>query len=361
MQTDPLVANGHITFESAAQHACTEVPISDPGQRAVDVRQELVGQPFVSATHIVVCKQQKFLGVVTIEDLLAAPGDKTLGELMDRGAPFVAPGVDQEVAAWHAVRNGESALAVVDERGKFAGLIPPHRLLAVLLSEHLRTYRALAASPRTLQRRARPARSRFSAASGTVSPGSWWVSQARCWRRTSSAGSRTNFATELYWRSSFLGSSIWRMPWHPDGDRRRSRVVRRRHHPADGWARTAGRTGDWPGSRRRCWSARLVALGRCGCGHLCWGVCIRRVFHGHRGGHAATLGIGCFRRRSGVRQRSAGHGHTGSVIHLDLLRDRHDHCALRRYGRSVLRVLLVKLEGQFQPRAKGHNLAVFNL
>jgi magnesium transporter len=48
----------------------------------------------------------------------------------------VAPGVDQEIAAWRAVHHGESALALVDERGRFAGLIPPHRLLAVLLAEH---------------------------------------------------------------------------------------------------------------------------------------------------------------------------------------------------------------------------------
>jgi magnesium transporter len=48
----------------------------------------------------------------------------------------VAPGVDQEVAAWRAVQHAESALAVVDAAGRFVGLIPPHRLLAVLLSEH---------------------------------------------------------------------------------------------------------------------------------------------------------------------------------------------------------------------------------
>jgi magnesium transporter len=57
-------------------------------------------------------------------------------DLADRDAPVVAPGTDQEVAAWRAVRNEESALAVVDQESRFVGLIPPHRLLAVLLSEH---------------------------------------------------------------------------------------------------------------------------------------------------------------------------------------------------------------------------------
>jgi magnesium transporter len=136
MPMDPLVANGRVTFETAAQHACNQVPVFIPGRRADEVRQQLVGQRYESASHVVVCQHQKFLGVVRIEDVLAAPAGTTLGELMDPEAPVVAPGVDQEVAAWHAVRNEESALTVVDREGQFVGVIPPHRLLAVLLSEH---------------------------------------------------------------------------------------------------------------------------------------------------------------------------------------------------------------------------------
>jgi magnesium transporter len=107
-----------------------------PVRRADEVRQQLVGQRYETAGHIIVCERRTFLGVVRLEDLLAAPADTTLGDLMHREAPVVAPGVDQEVAAWHAVRNEESALAVVDGDGHFVGVIPPHRLLAVLLSEH---------------------------------------------------------------------------------------------------------------------------------------------------------------------------------------------------------------------------------
>lgn len=136
MREDSLVANGPITFETAAQHACAQVAVVTPNQLAEDVRQQLIGQRYESVSHVVVCDCRRFLGVVRIEDLLAAPADTTLGDLMDPDAPVVAPGVDQEVAAWQAVRNQESALAVVDEDGCFVGIIPPHRLLAVLLSEH---------------------------------------------------------------------------------------------------------------------------------------------------------------------------------------------------------------------------------
>ncbi|MGK2913449.1 MAG: magnesium transporter [Porticoccaceae bacterium] len=95
-----------------------------------------MGQRYESASHIIVCDNHTFLGVVTIEDLLTAAADATLDDLMDRDAPIVAPGEDQEIAAWHAVRNEESALSVVDKEGRFVGIIPPYRLLAVLLSEH---------------------------------------------------------------------------------------------------------------------------------------------------------------------------------------------------------------------------------
>jgi len=136
MSIDSLIANGHVTFETAAAHATARVPIASPAQAAGAVRQSLVGQSYDSSSHVVVCEGPRFLGLLRIEDLLAAPEDAVIGSLMDRDAPLVGPGVDQEVAAWRAVRNGESALSVVDEHGRFVGIIPPQRLLAVLLTEH---------------------------------------------------------------------------------------------------------------------------------------------------------------------------------------------------------------------------------
>lgn len=55
---------------------------------------------------------------------------------MDADPPVVAPGLDQEHAAWRAVQHAESALAVVGEDRRFLGFLPPHRLLEVLLAEH---------------------------------------------------------------------------------------------------------------------------------------------------------------------------------------------------------------------------------
>jgi magnesium transporter len=125
-----------MNFETAAAHAVVNVPIAPPSLRAGDARAMLDGRQYESASHLVVCERSRFVGIVTIEDVLGARPDVTVASLMDRDAPVVSPGVDQEVAAWRAVQHGESALAVVDERGGFVGVIPPHRLVAVLLAEH---------------------------------------------------------------------------------------------------------------------------------------------------------------------------------------------------------------------------------
>jgi magnesium transporter len=128
--------SGRVTFETAAGHATRQVPLAEPGQRIGTVREMLAGRRYESASHIVVCDAERFRGVMTIEEALAAPADATVESVMDPRAPVVGPGMDQEMAAWQAVRNQESALSVVDSDGRFIGIIPPYRLIEVLLSEH---------------------------------------------------------------------------------------------------------------------------------------------------------------------------------------------------------------------------------
>jgi magnesium transporter len=132
----PSLAAGFVAFESAAEHATARVPIASPAERAGVLRAALAGNAYASASHVVVCEGGSFRGILRIEDLLGAPADASVADLMDANAPVVAPGVDQEVAAFRAAQRGESALAVVDRAGRFVGLIPPHRLIAVLLAEH---------------------------------------------------------------------------------------------------------------------------------------------------------------------------------------------------------------------------------
>ena len=137
--------------------------------RARDVLSMLAGHRYESASHVVVCEGNRFVGIATIETILGAPGEATVASLMDTDAPVVSPGIDQEVAAWRAVRHGESALAVVDESGWFIGVIPPDRLVAVLLAEHEEDLSRLGGFLKGAS--AARATSLYAAASGIVSRG----------------------------------------------------------------------------------------------------------------------------------------------------------------------------------------------
>lgn len=124
------------SYETAAGHATADVPTVTPATLAGDARRGIAGRRYASATHVAVCEDGLLRGMVRIEDLLAADELAAVAEFMDRDPPKVSPTTDQEVAAWQAVRKMESALPVVDGEGRFVGLIPPDRLVAVLLEEH---------------------------------------------------------------------------------------------------------------------------------------------------------------------------------------------------------------------------------
>lgn len=121
---------------SAAFHMTERVPLAAPTDTAGSIRDALAGRRFDAATDVAVLDAGRLVGLVRLEDLLAAPAEATAAEVMDADPPIVAPGTDRELAVWKAIRHGEGALAVVDERGMFLGLVPPPALLAVVLVEH---------------------------------------------------------------------------------------------------------------------------------------------------------------------------------------------------------------------------------
>ena len=90
------------------------------------------GKRFESAAAVAVLDNDRLAGVVTIERMFGAPEGASVRDVMDHPPPVVAPDTDQEHAAWQAVHRDEPGLAVIDDQGRFRGLIPPHKLLAVL-------------------------------------------------------------------------------------------------------------------------------------------------------------------------------------------------------------------------------------
>ena len=131
-----LLPLGRLEFETASEHVCRDVPVFGPEVRADEMRRALEARRFELVSHVAICAERKLLGMIRVEDLLPASPDATARSLMDPDPPVVTPGIDQERAAWHAVKHGESALAVLDLQGHFSGLVPPQRLLEVLLWEH---------------------------------------------------------------------------------------------------------------------------------------------------------------------------------------------------------------------------------
>lgn len=185
MEIEQPTQNGQGLFETALEHACTNVPVARPWQTVAQLRAAILGRSYECASHIVVCDAEIFLGVLRIEDLCAAADDRMVSGLMDAHAPSVGAGTDQEIAVWQAVQHGEAALSVVDAQGKFVGIIPPDRLLAVLLREHDEDMARVGGFSRNPRPPALPARSRCAAASGTECRGCCWAWGA-LWRRLTS-------------------------------------------------------------------------------------------------------------------------------------------------------------------------------
>ncbi len=121
---------------TAAAHAVRNVPVAGPEERVRAVWDGMRGFTFDSAVVMAVCTKERLVGLAPIERLLAAPSDAVMADVMDGDPPVVAPGTDQEWAAWLASQRAQPGLAVVDEHGHFQGLIPPHRLAGILLREH---------------------------------------------------------------------------------------------------------------------------------------------------------------------------------------------------------------------------------
>ncbi|MCP2180881.1 magnesium transporter [Prauserella alba] len=127
---------GNDDLGAVAAHASMRIPVVAPEDPVDGVIPALRGRRFDSAAVLAVCRGERLVGVLTVERLLAAPQGASVRQVMNPAPTTVAPGAPQERAAWTAVHHAEPALAVVDGDGRFAGIVAPQRLMAVLLAEH---------------------------------------------------------------------------------------------------------------------------------------------------------------------------------------------------------------------------------
>ena len=120
---------------TAGDYAVSDVPTAGVDDRAADVRARLVGRSFVCATEVAVLEGERLVGLAAVEALLAADDETPVAQLCVDPA-VVSPGDDLEAVTRTTARRGGRSVAVVDELGRFHGLIPSERLLLVLEREH---------------------------------------------------------------------------------------------------------------------------------------------------------------------------------------------------------------------------------
>ena len=123
-------------FATAADDHAVSVPVFVPRTHVAVALAAMRGHLYDSTAVVALCDGPFLRGLVPIERILAAPDDTELREIADTEPPVVRSGVDQEAAAWQAVQHGAGSLAVVGPDGSFVGVVPPARLLEVLLREH---------------------------------------------------------------------------------------------------------------------------------------------------------------------------------------------------------------------------------
>lgn len=128
----PIVAE----LRTAASHASRNIPTARRRDTVSTVLDQMRGHRYDSAAVVAVLDEDRLLGLATLERMLAAPAATPITEVMDPEPPVVGPATDQERAAWLAVQHAEPTLAVVDDAGRFTGLVPAATLLGVLLEEH---------------------------------------------------------------------------------------------------------------------------------------------------------------------------------------------------------------------------------
>lgn len=122
--------------EVLAEPLAVRVPVCSPDDRVADVRAALVGTSYDSVDDVAVCDGGRLVGLIALDRLLGADDRSLARDLMDADPPVVRRRRDLESAAWKAVHHEESSLAVIDDEGALVGIIPPARLLGVLLRAH---------------------------------------------------------------------------------------------------------------------------------------------------------------------------------------------------------------------------------
>jgi magnesium transporter len=131
--------------ERAVHHIVTRVPVATEDEAVDEVIERLRTEPFETVEAVFVVDGERALqGAVRMQDLLGAPPQHRMRELMDRDYPRSDRHHHQEDVAAEALERRASAVAVVDDRGRLVGAVPALALLDILRHEHVEDLHRLA-------------------------------------------------------------------------------------------------------------------------------------------------------------------------------------------------------------------------
>jgi magnesium transporter len=131
--------------ETARHHAVENVPRVRVPLRCGELLRTLRAGKFdIVDTIYVVDSGERLLAVVDLADVLAAPEERFIEELMRTPVATVTAGTDQERVASIAVQNRLRAVPVLEKDGRFLGVVPPESLIVVLRREHVEDMHRLA-------------------------------------------------------------------------------------------------------------------------------------------------------------------------------------------------------------------------
>jgi magnesium transporter len=131
-QTDGMAPSDESEIGSYIVEVLTANPDETVGSLVERVRARQLALPL----WLAVCKERTLLGIAATASLLSASPETTALSLANRPRTRVKATVRAERAAWLAVHAGAEVIAVEDEAGGFAGLVPAVRLMPLLVHEH---------------------------------------------------------------------------------------------------------------------------------------------------------------------------------------------------------------------------------
>lgn len=110
------------------------------------VIEELSKKPkrWGSLDYVFVTSNYQLAGIVSIEDLFASNRSLTLKNIMKTDFQSISPGTDKEKAVILAIQKNIYAVPVIDNQGKFIGIVEPHNLLKILHEENTEDFLASA-------------------------------------------------------------------------------------------------------------------------------------------------------------------------------------------------------------------------